>query len=272
MATESSFSMAESLANILQLSVASSTKPSMLLLEDYFNLTTEQALIPALIMFWCFTIPFYYLVERSRLPSFVMAVLFLIWMSLALGVECRVELSNSVTVKDLGQDWLAPWHEFFNSMPVVYANTAFILGLALFGVYEAFFQQRPALILRALICGVLRMSIGVLTQLPAPLDYVAVAGDWPPPPSAECAGFIFNPSGHVTASVITSMALRRQGRNSEAWFIDAGCLLQSLRLIATRGHYTVDIITAVLLSIVVDQNLPIRDKNTEEASDDKKKK
>jgi len=261
--------------DFLQLSVAFATKPSMMLLENYFNLTTSQALLPSLLLFWLFTIPFYYIVARSKLfniPTFLMGCMFLIWMSLALGVECRVELSHSAFVKDLGQDWLAPWHTFFNSIPVVYANTAFILGLALYGVYEAFIEQRPALILRALVCGVLRMSVGVLTQLPAPAEYVAVAGDWPPPPSAECSGFIFNPSGHVVASVITSMALRRQGRTSVAWLVDAGCLLQSLRLIATRGHYTVDIITAVLLSIVVDQNLPINEKKEEEEEEEEEEK
>ena len=241
-------SFSETASNFLQQSVAASTKPSIALLENGLNLTTAQALIPALILFWIFTIPFYHCVKKKLLPSYLLAFLFWIWLSLALGVECRVELSTDGAVVDLLQDLLTPWHSFFNSTVVVYANTVFILCLGLFGAYEAIIVKRPALIMRALICGILRMTIGTLTKLPSPSDYVAVAGDWPPPPSAECSGFIFNPSGHVVASVIASLALRRQGKYAAAWFIDFGCCLQSLRLISTRGHYTVDIITGILFS------------------------
>jgi len=244
-------------ASFLQFMVSLATSPSIHLLEHTFNLTTAEALVPALLLFWLFTLPFYYAIRNSVLPNYIFALFFWVWLSLALGVECRVELSNDSTVIDVPQDMLAPYHLFFNSTPVVYTNTAFILGLAMYGFYEAVLAQRPALLLRALICGVLRMTIGTLTRLPTPKDYVAVAGDWPPPPSASCSGFIFNPSGHVVASVIVSLALRRRGKRGAAWLVDFGCVLQSLRLIATRGHYTVDVITAVLLAVVVDQNLPI---------------
>ena len=268
----SSKSLSDMGAEFLHFMVSLSTKPSIHILENSFGLTTSEALLPALLLFWIFTIPFYRCVRDSTLPSYLLAFFFWVWLSLALGVECRVELSSGDNVGgviDIVQDYLAPWHSFFNSTPVVFTNTTFILGLAIFGTYEACIRQKPALLLRALVCGVLRMTIGTLTRLPTPKDYVAVAGDWPPPPSAECSGFIFNPSGHVVASVIASLALRKQGKRGAALLVDFGCLLQSLRLIATRGHYTVDVITGILLSIVVDQNLPINS-DLEEIKEKKK--
>ncbi len=253
--------VADAAAAFLTWSVATATTPARALLEGALGLTTAQALLPALLLFWAATVPcVWVIVCRPRLraalrwPALLGA--FAVWFTLGMGVECRVELTAGGDVVDLGHEWLAPLQGPLNSAPVVLANTGFMLGLALFGCHEAFFAQRPALLLRALVCGGLRMTMGTLTQLPAPQGYVAVEGDWPPPPTEECKGFIFLPSGHVVASVITSLTLRRRGLAGYAQLVDLGCLLQSLRLIATKGHFTADILVAVLLAVAVDQNLP----------------
>ena len=253
--------MTDLAAAFLTSSVATATAPERALLEGALGLSTAQALLPALLLFWAVTVPcVWFMVARPRLRDTlhwpVLVTAFAVWFTLGMGVECRVELGSGGDVVDLGHKWLAPLQGPLNSNPVVLANTGFILGLALFGCHEAFFAKRPALLLRALVCGVLRMTMGTLTQLPAPAGYVAVEGDWPPPPTEECKGFIFMPSGHVLASVITSLTLRRRGLVQYAQLVDFGCALQSLRLIATKGHFTADILVAVLLAVVVDQNLP----------------
>jgi len=59
-------------------------------------------------------------------------------------------------------------------------------------------------------------------------------------PVGNVSFFLFF-SGHVGGSVIASLDMRRTGRYKMAWVFDALNILQSLRLLATRGHYTIDL-------------------------------
>lgn len=52
-------------------------------------------------------------------------------------------------------------------------------------------------------------------------------------------------SGHVAAAVIASLDMRRMGRHGMAWTFDALNVLQGLRLLASRGHYTIDLAVGV---------------------------
>jgi len=59
-------------------------------------------------------------------------------------------------------------------------------------------------------------------------------------PVGNVSFFLFF-SGHVGGSVIASLDMRRTGRYKMAWVFDALNVLQTLRLLATRGHYTIDL-------------------------------
>lgn len=59
-------------------------------------------------------------------------------------------------------------------------------------------------------------------------------------PVGNLSFFLFF-SGHVGGSMIASLDMRRTGRYKMARTFDALNVLQSLRLLATRGHYTIDL-------------------------------
>lgn len=59
-------------------------------------------------------------------------------------------------------------------------------------------------------------------------------------------------SGHVAGSVIASLDMRRMQRYKLAYLFDALNLLQVLRLLGTRGHYTIDLAAGVGAGILFD--------------------
>lgn len=59
-------------------------------------------------------------------------------------------------------------------------------------------------------------------------------------------------SGHVAGSVIISMDMRRTQRNRLGFVVDISNVLQSLRLLATRGHYTIDLAVGAAAGWVCD--------------------
>ena len=60
-------------------------------------------------------------------------------------------------------------------------------------------------------------------------------------PVGDASFFLFF-SGHVGASIIATLDLRGQNRMRAALFMDTLNLLQTVRLLATRGHYTIDLV------------------------------
>ena len=59
-------------------------------------------------------------------------------------------------------------------------------------------------------------------------------------------------SGHVAGSVIASLDMRRMQRWELAWTFDALNVLQAVRLLGTRGHYTIDLAVGVGAGILFD--------------------
>ncbi|KAG0554651.1 hypothetical protein KC19_12G108200 [Ceratodon purpureus] len=82
-----------------------------------------------------------------------------------------------------------------------------------------------------------RGLLGYSTQLPVPQDFLGSKVDFP---VGDASFFLFF-SGHVGASLITALDLRRVNRMRGAFLIDTLNVLQTVRLLATRGHYTIDL-------------------------------
>lgn len=70
-------------------------------------------------------------------------------------------------------------------------------------------------------------------------------------PVGNVSFFLFF-SGHVAGSVIASLDMRRTGRQAMAAAFDTLNLLQVLRLLATRGHYTIDLAAGVGAGVLFD--------------------
>uniref|UniRef100_A0A7I4C4M6 AtPDCT1/2 transmembrane domain-containing protein n=1 Tax=Physcomitrium patens TaxID=3218 RepID=A0A7I4C4M6_PHYPA len=83
-----------------------------------------------------------------------------------------------------------------------------------------------------------RGFLGYSTQLPLPKDFLDSAVDFP---VGDYSFFLFF-SGHVGASVICSLDLRDVNRMRGALLMDTLNVLQMVRLLASRGHYTIDLV------------------------------
>lgn len=70
-------------------------------------------------------------------------------------------------------------------------------------------------------------------------------------PVGNVSFFLFF-SGHVAGAVIASLDMRRARRQKMAWVFDTLNLLQSIRLLASRGHYTIDLAVGVGAGFVAD--------------------
>lgn len=183
---------------------------------------------------------------------------FYLWFCLGMGVECRASTSvpNGNSVVDVGHDLLTPVHAWSIAEPgsaqlAVTVNSIYVMAIAVLAVWHAFVLGEPRLVLTCIPAGCGRMVLGVLTRMPMPEGYVPTPGDWPPP-SPSCPGFVFNPSGHVMQATMGCIYLFRTGRTWTAVAASALNLLQAVWLVSIRGHYTVDILTALLLCAAVE--------------------
>lgn len=70
-------------------------------------------------------------------------------------------------------------------------------------------------------------------------------------PVGNVSFFLFF-SGHVAGSVIASLDMRRMQRWELAWLFDALNVLQVVRLLGTRGHYTIDLAAGIGAGILFD--------------------
>lgn len=70
-------------------------------------------------------------------------------------------------------------------------------------------------------------------------------------PVGNVSFFLFY-SGHVAASVIASLDMKRMQRWELAYVFDTLNVLQVIRLLTTRGHYTIDLAVGVGAGILFD--------------------
>ncbi|KAH9619807.1 hypothetical protein KSS87_015579 [Heliosperma pusillum] len=96
-------------------------------------------------------------------------------------------------------------------------------------------RARPGL--AALFSFTCRGILGYSTQLPLPQEFLGSGADFP---VGNVSFFLFY-SGHVASAVIASLDMRRMQRKKLAWTFDILNVLQVVRLLGTRGHYTIDL-------------------------------
>lgn len=116
-------------------------------------------------------------------------------------------------------------------------NTVFVGMQMLYITWNILVEGRPRSTIAALFMFTCRGILGYSTQLPLPQEFLGSGVDFP---VGNVSFFLFF-SGHVGGSMIASLDMRRMKRYGLAWSFDVLNILQSLRLLATRGHYTVDL-------------------------------
>uniref|UniRef100_A0ACD6AGE7 Uncharacterized protein n=1 Tax=Avena sativa TaxID=4498 RepID=A0ACD6AGE7_AVESA len=137
-----------------------------------------------------------------------------------------------------------PW---LNSL-LAALNTVFVAMQAAYILWAILAEQRPRAAIATLMMFTCRGLLGCSTQLPLPAEFLGSGMDFP---VGNVSFFLFY-SGHVAGAVIASLDMRRVGRHRLAGLYDALNLAQGVRLLACRGHYTIDLAVGVGAGILFD--------------------
>ncbi|CAN6177613.1 unnamed protein product [Urochloa humidicola] len=137
-----------------------------------------------------------------------------------------------------------PW---LNSL-LAALNTVFVAMQAGYILWAILAEQRPRAAVAALMMFTCRGVLGCATQLPLPDEFLGSGMDFP---VGNVSFFLFF-SGHVAGAVIAAADMRREGRLALARLYDALNVLQGVRLLACRGHYTIDLAVGVGAGVLFD--------------------
>ncbi|XP_066376069.1 phosphatidylcholine:diacylglycerol cholinephosphotransferase 1-like [Miscanthus floridulus] len=137
-----------------------------------------------------------------------------------------------------------PW---LNSL-LAALNTVFVAMQAAYILWAILAEQRPRAAVATLMMFTSRGVLGCATQLPLPEEFLGSGMDFP---VGNVSFFLFF-SGHVAGAVIAAADMRREGRMALARLYDALNVLQAVRLLACRGHYTIDLAVGVGAGILFD--------------------
>ncbi|XP_013622651.1 PREDICTED: phosphatidylcholine:diacylglycerol cholinephosphotransferase 1-like isoform X1 [Brassica oleracea var. oleracea] len=127
-------------------------------------------------------------------------------------------------------------------------NTVFVAMQTTYIVWTWLMEGRPRATISACFMFTCRGILGYSTQLPLPQDFLGSGVDFP---VGNVSFFLFY-SGHVAGSMIASLDMRRMQRLRLAMLFDILNILQSIRLLGTRGHYTIDLAVGVGAGILFD--------------------
>ncbi|CAA7398449.1 unnamed protein product [Spirodela intermedia] len=127
-------------------------------------------------------------------------------------------------------------------------NTVFVVMQAAYILSTLLIEGRGRSTIAVVFMFTCRGILGYSTQLPLPQEFLGSGVDFP---VGNVSFFLFF-SGHVAGSVIASLDMRRTGRQAMAAAFDALNLLQVLRLLATRGHYSIDLAAGVGAGVLFD--------------------
>ncbi|XP_004506952.1 phosphatidylcholine:diacylglycerol cholinephosphotransferase 1-like [Cicer arietinum] len=116
-------------------------------------------------------------------------------------------------------------------------NTVFVAMQTSYILWTFLIEGRPRATISTLFMFTCRGILGYSTQLPLPQEFLGSGVDFP---VGNVSFFLFF-SGHVAGSVIASLDMRRMKRWGLAWTFDVLNVLQAVRLLGTRGHYTIDL-------------------------------
>ncbi|GAB4850073.1 resistance to o-dinitrobenzene [Ancistrocladus abbreviatus] len=127
-------------------------------------------------------------------------------------------------------------------------NTVFVAMQTTYILWTFLVEGRGRPGIAALFMFTCRGILGYSTQLPLPQDFLGSGADFP---VGNVSFFLFF-SGHVASSVIASLDMRRMQRKELAWTFDVLNGLQVLRLLGTRGHYTIDLAVGIGAGVLFD--------------------
>ncbi|KAL2338159.1 hypothetical protein Fmac_012605 [Flemingia macrophylla] len=183
-----------------------------------------------------------------------MPCLFAFGLLFFMGVEYTLRMvPPSSPPFDLGFLATRRLHALLESSPLLNTlcaalNTVFVGMQTSYILWTWLIEGRPRPTISALFMFTCRGILGYSTQLPLPQGFLGSGADFP---VGNVSFFLFF-SGHVAGSVIASLDMRRMRRWELAWTFDVLNVLQAVRLLASRGHYTIDLAVGVGAGILFD--------------------
>ncbi|GLJ46471.1 hypothetical protein SUGI_0979390 [Cryptomeria japonica] len=153
-----------------------------------------------------------------------------------------IMVSSGSPPYDVGFVWTQSLHDGLMQRPALNTllaamNTIFVGMQTGYILWAWLVEGRVRPTIAALFMFPSRGILGYLTQLPLPQDFLGSGVDFP---VGNVSFFLFF-SGHVAAAVIASIDMKRMRRHHMASMFDILNVLQSVRLLVTRGHYTIDL-------------------------------
>ncbi|KAI4387069.1 hypothetical protein MLD38_004930 [Melastoma candidum] len=171
-----------------------------------------------------------------------------------MGVEYTLSMVPPLSPPfDFGFIATRPLHRLLSSSPdlntfLAFLNTMFVGMQTTYILWTWLIEGRPRATISALFMFTCRGILGYSTQLPVPEGFLGSGVDFP---VGNVSFFLFF-SGHVAGSVIASLDMRRVRRQELAWLFDALNVLQVIRLLGTRGHYTIDLAAGLGAGVLFD--------------------
>lgn len=181
-------------------------------------------------------------------------VVFACGLLLFMGVEYTIPMvPHAAPPLDLGFLATAAMHDGIAARPwlnslLAALNTVFVAMQTAYILWAILAEQRPRAAIATLMMFTCRGLLGCSTQLPLPAEFLGSGMDFP---VGNVSFFLFY-SGHVAGAVIAAADMRRVGRLRLAALYDALNLIQGVRLLACRGHYTIDLAVGVGAGLLFD--------------------
>jgi len=170
--------------------------------------------------------------------------------------DLRTDLTRSAPLYDIGFELTAPLQRYLRANPMVhdvlaFANTAFVGLCYAYGLAYAYIKMQPAIVVSAVLVYAIRLMVGFCTQLPVHPEYLHSAYDFPDIIHGENINFFFFYSGHAAiASLVVTYLVAPRGPLRSAWFVHVLNALQCVRMLATRGHYSIDLIVGIAAGLI----------------------
>jgi len=205
--------------------------------DDKFQFPLGDSVVYPSFMGWSMT----YLIGTARFHP--LPVLLAGCLLFFMAVEYTlVMVSAGSAPYDLGFVWTQSLHDLLLERPALNTvlaamNTVFVAMQTLYILWTWLVEGRGRSTIATLFMFTCRGILGYTTQLPLPEEFLGSGVDFP---VGNVSFFLFF-SGHVAGAVIASLDMRRVKRSQMAFTFDTLNALQSLRLLATRGHYTIDL-------------------------------